>query len=231
MGLVLFSFARPLIVSIVSPLWRAENVFSRTMARSFGYFHTQATLVSENASLREKVASLEIELSARTADSGNSLLEMVGRTRTSTGITTAVLTHPPQSPYDFLVVDAGERDGVVSGARVTLPEGPEVGTVFQTSSNSSRVKLFSASGEKTNAVLERHQVSVVLEGVGAGNFNISVPRETEVVVGDRIISPGLDSTLMAVVEDIKLSSTDSFKEVLAKSPVNIFSVRFVKILP
>jgi len=36
---------------------------------------------------------------------------------------------------------------------------------------------------------------------------------------------------LAVVEDIRLQPTDSFKEVLAKSPTNIFTLRFVFIRP
>ena len=142
-----------------------------------------------------------------------------------------MLTRPPQSPYDLIITDAGEHEHVVIGSRVRLLEGSEIGVVSEVESHFSRVKLFSTSGEKTNAVLERSQIPVVLEGVGGGNFRISVPRDVAVVVGDRILSSALDASLLAVVADIKVTATDSFKEVLARSPANIFSIRFVSISP
>lgn len=232
-GAILFSFLNTTIITLVSPLWRAENVFSRTLGQTLDYFHTRKNLVAENESLKEKVTSLELEIStlSLSASQKETLLELLGRRVEDGGVVAGVLTHPPQSPYDLIITDAGARDQVNIGARVKLLEGPEIGMVSEVASGFSKVRLFSTSGEETNAVLERHQVAVVLEGVGAGNFRISVPRETQVEVGDKILSPALDSSLLAVVEEIKVSPTDSFKEVFAKGPANIFNIRFVSIIP
>lgn len=176
---------------------------------------------------------MELELSALSLASAENerLLALLGRSARQGAITSAVLTYPPQSPYDLLIIDAGTRDGVSAGASVALPEGPELGVVEEVMENFSRVKLFSTSGEKVQAVLERTQTPVELLGTGGGNFKIVVPRDTAVEIGDRVLSARLDAALLAVVEEVSLEATDSFKEILAKSPINIFSVRFVTVLP
>lgn len=232
-GAALFSFFDNALTTAVSPLWRAENRFSRSLGGVADFFSTRQVLRDENAALREKVASLELENSALSLSQAENarLLSLLNRTGDRGGITVSVLTHPPQSPYDLLVVDAGESEGVTLGARVYLPEGPEVGTVTQVFPSFSRVKLFSSAGEKTQAVLERFEVPVELEGRGGGNFKIVLPRETLVEVGDRILSGSLNPHLVGVVEEVNLEPTDSFKEVLAKSPANIFEVRFLTVRP
>lgn len=230
---LLLSFFDTFIVRVISPLWRAENTVTRVFSKSFDFFSFRNTLIQENTSLKERLFSLELELSALAQSRAENelLLTLLGRRGDRKGISATILTHPPQSPYDLLVVDAGSRDAVVVGAQVTLPEGPEVGVVSDVYDGFSRVRLFTTPGEKTQGVLERYQVPVELEGRGGGNFKVVVPRDTEVVVGDRILSAALNASLIAIVGEVNLEATDSFKEVLAKSPANIFTVRFLTILP
>ena len=52
-----------------------------------------------------------------------------------------------------------------------------------------------------------------------------------VEVGDRVFSAGIERRLVAIVGDISMKSTDSVKEVLLKSPANIFGLKFVVLSP
>ncbi len=232
-GALFFSFFDNFVTTLVSPLWRAENRFSRSLSGVGDFFKFRSTLIRENEELHSRLSSLELEVSTLSLAKSESerLLALLGRQSQAGGIAAAVLTHPPQSPYDLLVIDAGARDAVTEGAKVFLPEGPEVGVVTQVFPSFSRVRLLSTAGEKTAAVLERHDVPVELVGQGAGNFKIVLPREAEVAVGDRILSANLQSSLVAIVEEVSLEATDSFKEVLARSPMNVFSIRFLTIKP
>lgn len=229
----LFSFLDTAIVSALSPIWKAENFVSRSVRISMESWRSKQALIRENASLEERITSLELEAAtlALSLEREEALFALLGRETQRQGVIAAVLTRPPQSPYDLIVIDAGARDTIALGATVSLPEGPILGVVSDLFETSAKVKLFTTAGEKTEAVLERHNIPVMLEGRGGGNFRIIVSRETEVQVGDRIISPDLSYSLMAVVEEIEVEATDSFKEVLAKSPANIFTVRLVSVTP
>jgi|SRR3989338_3842356 len=190
-GTIVFSFLGSTIVSLVSPVWEAENVIV----------------------------------------SGENVTPVIDR-RTKSGLIVAtVLTYPPQTPYDIIIIDIGSNDSVVIGGEVSMSEGPLLGLVSEVFSRRAKVKLFSASGEETSAILERNDMPITLEGRGGGNFRISLPRDMEIEKGDRILSADISARLMAIVEDVTVQPTDAFKEVLAKSPTNIFALRFVFVAP
>ena len=232
-GAVIFSLFDGAIISIVTPAWKVENVITRGLRNSVTFFNSQKALIAENARLGEKVSSLEIELTSLSIrqTQENVLSTLLGREHELGKVLAAVLTHPPQTPYDFLVIDAGGNQSITLGGEVSLPEGPILGRVSEVFSRSAKVKLFSASGEETSAVLERNNVPVTLLGTGGGNFKVILPRDVAVENGDKILSANINSQLLAVVGEVNVQSTDSFKEVLAKSPTNIFSLRFVFVTP
>ncbi|MCR4279127.1 MAG: rod shape-determining protein MreC [Candidatus Zambryskibacteria bacterium] len=232
-GGLIFSFMDGVIISAVSPLWRTENAATARLSDIRDFFRFRSSLVEENSMLKERVAQLELEAASGASVAGgeNFILSSFGRQPEFGGIMTTVLVSPPQSPYDTLVIDAGENDGMFLGSSVFMLEGPILGVVSDVFPGSSKVRLFSAPGEKTRALLERYNIPVTIEGAGGGNFRIIVPREVEVVVGDRILSADIFSHLLGVVGDIKMEPTDSFKEVLAKSPANIFGIHFLVIRP
>lgn len=232
-GAVVFSFFDTAIISLISPVWRAENVVIRNLHNGLALFYSQQSLVAENAMLKEKLYTLETEMLAlsmgRTQE--DVLLELLGRKGKSAVVVAAVLTRPPQTPYDVIIIDAGSKESIAVGSQVSLPEGPILGIVSEVFPQSAKVKLFSTSGEEISATLERNSVPVTLIGTGGGNFRLTLPRDMAVERGDRILSPDIASHLLAVVGEVSVEPTDSFKEVLAKSPTNIFGLRFVFIRP
>ena len=230
-GAMLFYFLGGPVVSLVSPLWRAENTLTRSTGNVAGFFASRDNLSRENIELRSKISILETELELLRFESRREELftQMFTREFNREFIPATVLTYPPQTPYDIVVVDAGSTSRVGVEALVFLPEGAVLGRVIEVSGKSAKVILFTSPGEETVGVLERGLVPVTLIGSGGGNFTLSISREIEVVLGDRILSPRIDSELLAVVGDIRFSPTDSFKEVSAYSPINIFNFRAVLI--
>ena len=232
-GAVFFSIFDQAIIALAVPVWRADNILARSLRSGVDLFQTKRTLVAENATLRERLSSLEMELLAISQESvsESTLLALAGRGEKQDNLVVAVLAHPPQTPYDVIIVDAGSNHSVALDWKAYLPEGPALGVVSEVFSNKARVKLFSAVGEETNAVLERSSLPVTLVGRGGGDFKLIIPRDVNVEKGDKIFSPEIDSHLLAIVEEVSLEPTDSFKEVLAKSPTNVFTLRLVLLRP
>lgn len=228
-GAMVFSLLDSFLLSSTTPLWKVRNSVVSGVGGAAGFFTTQSRLVEENAALREQVAALETKVLSLSRELVHEsvLLETLGRGRGIEAVAAAVLSRPPQTPYDIVIIDAGSREGVVNGAEVFLPEGPLLGVVSEVFLKRSRVELYSAPDLETGAVLERGNVPVTIIGRGGGNFKIVLPRDVEVERGDRIVSAGIASRLLAVVEDVTMRPTDSFKEVLAVGPANIFTFRFV----
>lgn len=232
LGTAIFSFFGAAIISMTAPVWKAENVIIQNLRNGFAFLNSQQTLVKENAALKEKLSSLKIELSLSNKQAQeNILLELAGRKQGSNTIIATVLTHPPQTPYDVIVIDAGDNESITLDSIVSLPEGPILGMVSEVFSKTAKVKLFSAAREETNAILERDNMPITLVGAGGGNFKLILPRDIAVERGDKILSADITARLLAIVEEISIRPTDSFKEVLAKSPANIFVLRFVFVTP
>jgi len=223
LGSLFFSFSRNLVVNIFSPLWRGDNAVALGFKNLTNFFQSKDALIIENHVLREKVASDKLVIMNLQLTSDGERIKM------GKFISASVLVHPPQTTYDSLVIDAGSSSGVTLDAEVFLPEGSQIGVITEVLVKSSRVRLYSSNGKKTNAVLERDNVPITLLGRGGGNFEASLPRDMAVEVGDRILSAGLSEKLVGVVGDIEVSPTDSFKKVIVKSAVNIYSLRFVDV--
>lgn len=233
LGFGIYGLSRDFIQTMASPVWKAENFVSRSLGTFTGFFKSRHTLETENRVLHEKIKSLELErsfLSARLSQE-EVIYDIMGRTVVSGGTLTTVLSRPPQTPYDLLVVDIGEGEGVYVGDTVSTPEGVLLGTIVEVSSSSSKVRLYSSGGVETAAYLERDNIPVTLVGAGGSNFKIRVSREVSVERGDRVLSSGVLARLIAVVGDINVRPTDSFKEVLVRTPVNMSDIRFVLIYP
>lgn len=215
------------------PIWSGKNIIGRGALNSLEWFRSKEALIRNKASLEDKLASQEAELASLrdVKERELELLSMLGRPSSDRAVFAAVLVRPPETPYDIIVIDAGSNQGLEEGSPVSLPEGPLLGRVSEVQARTSKVRLYSSDGEKTNAVLERHGLPVTLMGQGGGNFKLVLPRDAEVEVGDRILSADVFAELIAVVGEVNMRPTDSFKEVLARGAANLFDLRFVMVEP
>ncbi len=229
---VLFIVRKP-IVSTISPLWRGANAFSTSIDTFLTLLHSKESLVRENQELKNTLLSQELTITTLrgVADAREELLQVYGRSASSSGIAASVLIHPPETPYDVLVVDAGSSEGVTEGDKVFLPEGVALGVVTSVTSHQAHVTMYSSSAQKTNAVLERNSVPIILLGQGGGNFRVDLPKNVEVVVGERVLAPEIESAPIGVVGDVETTPTDSAQHVRIRSLVHITSVRHVLIRP
>ncbi len=238
-GAIFFSFTDGGFLRILTPIWSGKTVVGQGLNNLVLFFRTKDYLIEENQALKDRIktdAILLVSTQTLTTVHGD-LLNALGRTAYRKGITAAVLVRPPETPYDILVIDVGTDEGVEVGGVVTLSVdsmvgglGPKVGEIIEVFKKNSKVKLYSANGEKTNAVLERDTVPVVLLGRGGGNFEFILSREIDVVVGDKILSADIGRALMGVVRDVEMSTTDSFKKVLVISVLNIYTENFVTVI-
>jgi cell shape-determining protein MreC len=157
-----------------------------------------------------------------------SLKEILGRKNESVSMTlAAILAKPSQSPYDTIIVDVGVEQGIKVGDKVFALGNVPIGYVAEAYPNTSKVILYSNSGEKTFAIVK--EVSMEIVGRGGGNFEMILPRDFTLAKEDQAVLPGIVPYVVGTVETIISDPRDSFIKALLVSPVNIQEIKFVQI--
>jgi len=200
------------------------------------YFAFKNSLQAENENLQSKLSLDEARMSNYNSiqAENDSLKEILGRLPAQAGtgekpmILSAILSKPNQSPYDTLIIDAGSSEGIKSGDVVFAQGSVPIGAIAETYMNSSKVVLFSNSGEKTQVIIGKGIFTEII-GRGGGNFEMKIPRDLALSEGDQAVMPGITPQVVGVVQTIISDPRDPFIKALLVAPVNIQELKFVEI--
>jgi cell shape-determining protein MreC len=140
-----------------------------------------------------------------------------------------ILAKPNQTPYDTLIIDRGTNDGISVDDLVFAHGDVLIGFIESVDKSSAKVLMYSTPGNISQVVYGNSGKYFNARGAGNGTLEVEVSREIEVAVGDQFFYPGLDNTLVGVVEKVHFDPRDSFKKVIIKSPVNIQEERWVEV--
>ncbi len=244
-GIVSFAILFVFLFYFNAPVFYGLSYVSNIVFRPFLIFGVNvgnkldslSAYFASKESLTQKISDLNLELAFSQARVSNydtilqeneKLKEIFGRKKEETTMILAViLSKPNRSLYDTLLIDAGSRQGVSTGDLVYALGNVPIGRVEVVYDNSAKVILFSSSGEKMEVIVGETFFELV--GRGGGNFEMILPRGTALVKGNSAVLPGLDASVVGVVETIISDPRDSFQKVLLISPVNIQELKFVEI--
>ncbi len=236
LGLFLVHFFFPrfypaLLYPVTSLFWKSES-------NAIGGFVYLAKIVQSKYSLVKENKRLSDEISSRDSSmllldslrkENESLKSTLGRTAKGNDLLGVILSRPPISPYDTIIIDVGSNDGVTVGDKVYTDGDTLVGDIAETYANQSKVSLYSTPGRVIPIIIGSTNAEVQAVGRGGGNFTAKLPVELEVKKGDTIIMPQIRPHIFGVVEDILVDSSDSLQTVLFKTPINIHEFRFIQV--
>ncbi len=222
-------FSRSISHNAMRPLWALKEKSVNFTYYIGNFFVWKSTLIKENLKLQEEISvyklnKIDYDLLLK---ENEELKESVGRNVSTNRTFSKVLSKPPQSPFDTFVVDVGSALGVAVGNKVYISDSIILGLVFETTENTSIIKMFSSGDQNTESVSSRTGANFVLEGTGGDNFKVVVPKETDILWGDSFLYPGLNDSVMAVVYYVDSNSQSSFKTVHLRMPGNVFQVKSV----
>ena len=225
------SFFTRAFLSIGQPIWYLGNGFSTKLGDLYLILKTKKSLRDENDSLNDKVNKLVAEnLDRKTLFEENILLkDMLGRKSETNLVLAIILSKPNIAPYDILVIDTGSLNGIKIEDKVFAYGNILIGQISEVYPKTSKVRLFSTAGQKTNVILGNKDIYFDAIGRGGGNFEITVPSDFEVVRGDNAIYPNIYPYIIGVVEDIIFDSRDPLKKVFLRSPINFQELKFIQV--
>ncbi len=202
------------------PLDAGISSLQRSVGYAFGYYNEPVRPISENSlieSLRSENEELKLLL-GRKIDADQKIFSVV-------------LMRPPKTPYDSLVIDIGENQGLLPGDLVYGGMDYLIGQIEEVAPATSVVKLFSTPGERIDAFLGTGSSTsaVVVEGRGGGNFYIKIPRNIVVNEGDPIVVPGINSYVLGTAENIDSGEGEAYAHVYFKLPVKLNSLQYVQV--
>ena len=211
------------------PLWSVEDAFMSRFSNFFALLHSKTQLAEENQRLHATLDMISLEALTRDQlrDENESLKSQLGRNPEYALILGRVLAAPPVSPYDTLIVDAGEEHGVQLDMDVLTDGDFKIGKVTRVWKRSSLVTLYSAPDVELSVAVGSSSIPAIARGTGGGNFRITLPRGVAVSVGNLVNIPALAPEYAGLVSAIDQPAGSSLENIFVTLPVNITQLKWV----
>ena len=209
--------------TIAVPFWRAE------FSSASGSLDSPGAMLAQNEDLRRQLADAQVRLQTiQGIESENADLKaLMGRASTTPYILGAVLSRPPFTAYDELIIDAGRDRGISSSSLVYAPGNVAIGRVTEVFADTSRVMLFSSPDETYQVLIGPSHIAALATGRGGGQYQAELSREAKVSEGDAVNSSGLNDRPFGVVTSVLSDPAQPFQTVLFAPPVNVYQLRWV----
>ncbi len=201
------------------------------IANVFVAITPKQNLVAEIDNLKQQLATEDAVRVERDfyKQENQELQNILGRMGTSTEnkVLARIISKPAFSPYDTLIIDQGEKDGIKVGDLVLLDDTVVLGEIGVVFAHNANVILYSSSDQKVEVLIGEQAIESVATGKGGGNFELKLPRNTNVKEGDVVTLAKTPTKLFGQISVIKTNPEDTFEHVLFTSLVNIAEIKFV----
>ncbi len=186
-------------------------------------FSNKKSLQAENNMFREQISQLNARIAlSEVSEKENVVLKNAfSAEEIKKFILASIIFRPPLTSYDMLIIDSGSRNGVQAAMPVLAFGNVLLGYAADVFDDTSKVKLISSFGEETNVFLESSGIPAIAIGRGGENFEIILPRQIKVNVGEKILTFGKQPFLIGLVEKIDHQTTDPYQKIFFRLAVNI----------
>ncbi|MFA6416006.1 MAG: rod shape-determining protein MreC [Candidatus Paceibacterota bacterium] len=199
------------------------------------FFRFKKNLIADNKKLTEENTRLKnLWLANRKVEQENvELKKLVGLNKAQRApLLVEVLVKPITTPHDILLIDLGLEgaekikvgDKVGSGGGSIL-----LGEVAELFGQTAKVKMYSTFGSQIAVSVGPHHIPGIAVGQGSGNFSLSLPRGTEVVVGDPVTASTYHDFLLGSVGAAQSAYSNPYLKVMFRLPVNIYELKWVEV--
>ena len=227
--------------ALLIPVSTKINSWRSSSQDSYNYFFNKKTLVEEYNQCLNKNQDLAIadaqlkELEKENAEIRKQLNFFHRRNFTS--VAADVVGQSTDSVEKMVIIDAGDAIGIKLGQPVISGDGILVGTIAKVEKNISMVRLINDNQSKIAATILNKDASL---GVVEGGYGLSVrmnfiPRNEDVLLGDKIITSGLEETiprglLIGEVAVIENEAYQPFQQAVLATALDLSKLTIVSVL-
>lgn len=213
---------------------------SSAISLSYWLFDSQGTFPDyfrDRDELIARIKELEADLSVRNSDGKTldhlvrenmSLRSLLNNTATDR-VAASVVSRPPQVSFDALLIDVGERDGVVENAVVYVGKDRAVGVVVEVYAHHSLVKLVSTPGTESTVYVLGSNVYTTAVGIGGGILQVNMPQGIPFQAGDLVVVPTLGSGIYGEVGEVVSVPTEPVQYGFVTIDVPLQGLRYVSV--
>lgn len=219
------------VYSIAPFVWETGNKTESALGTFLANLKDKDTIVEENEKLNNDISVMEVKVLDRNllAEKVTMLEEALGRSRNDDRVVASVLVGVGRSPYDTIVIDAGEKEGVIVGNVVVYSGSGVIGEVVETTPYTSKIKLHSSPGEEHRVTIGLYHIPSLAIGRGMGNFEAKVPQNSIVSVGDNILT-AKNNLILGTVLLIEEKPEEPVKRIFFRAPFNITEIQNVEVI-
>ena len=225
----------PPLQFVSRPVLSITSAVSQTIGQVGQFFRFKNNLITNNKKLAEENLRLKnLWLANRQVEQENvELKKLVGlRSAKKAPTLVEVLAKPIATPHDILLIDLGVEgsnkikvgDKVGSGGGSIL-----LGEVAEIFGQTAKVKMYSTFGSQIAVSVGSRHIPGIAVGQGSGNFSLSLPRGTEVAVGDTVVASTYHDFLLGSIGAVQTVYSNPYLKVLFRLPVNIYELKWVEV--
>lgn len=227
---------RSYLTATVSPLFYLANMPQDMVFGASEQFMSQQKLIEENSRLKDTLLLQNGQLQRLQflQQENDKLRALLGTSPVTEGQrliaeVLAVYSHPFSHQ---IVLNKGSKDGVTNGQPIIDDLGV-LGQVVSVGPSSSRALLIADNTHAMSVRVERTGLSAVAEGIGQSDALrlIHLPHSTDVEVGDRLLTSGLDGVFpegypVARIIKVQRDARQPFLQVLAEPYAKLDRIRY-----
>jgi rod shape-determining protein MreC len=227
---------RSYLTATVSPLFYLANMPQDVVFGASEQFMSQQKLIEENGRLKDTLLLQNGQLQRLQflQQENDKLRALLGASPVTEGQrliaeVLAVYSHPFSHQ---IVLNKGSNDGVTNGQPIIDDLGV-LGQVVSVGPSSSRALLIADNTHAMSVRVERTGLSAVAEGIGQSDALrlIHLPHSTDVEVGDRLLTSGLDGVFpegypVARISKVQRDARQPFLQVVAEPYAKLDRIRY-----
>jgi len=188
------------------------------------YFISHADLALKNKDLTRIANEIQAYKSQNDVlRSENS--ELLGLSIDSDERVARVIAVPPQSPYGIVVLEVPEE--VSEGDLMFSESGVLLGYVKNVSGSYAKADLYSRGGNSIDVQNSRTGERYTIYGRGSGNFSLEFPQDSDVLVGDILISRIDGVHVVGEIKEFETRENRSIVTGYVNVPLPIYDLSYV----